>query len=608
MLHLILVAQNSTQDSLKSLIQNQKTPDSLKIEYYIQLSQTYQNKKIDKSIKQLNTALLLSQGQQTEIQKARINRLLAQNYRKKGVYDSATNFALQAKRQFDNTDLKKEKLLTNSVLAILYRDQKYFNNALEINKANVELIKEDKLTPSLGRYYFDLGTSYRAVDSFKKAEENYLKSMKIARETGFKPGEYFMKLSLGQLYKVMDEYGKAESYFQEVLPIYEQQNNKANIALIHYDLATIQSLRGNHQASIPLYKKSLKLYSELGRLNFIKDINQKLFIAYNIVEDLPKAQKANAQYNLYKDSINSNERKALIAEMKTKFETEQVEAENALNEKRAELAEAESQRNFSYLVGSVALIILLILIFVFYSAKQKQAKQTALVEQELKASQQKLALEKQYRDSELKALKAQMNPHFIFNVLNSIQEFIVLNQKDLASEYLATFAELIRSYLYFSNKGKLSLEEEIETLKKYLELEQLRFSQNFDYKISLGSDIHPEAIEIPTMLIQPYVENAIKHGLFHKKGHCELKLNFELLNAKTLQCTIEDNGVGRAKASEFKAKKNQLAKSFASEATASRLDLLNQQTSEQIGVDIIDLEDNNQPAGTRVILVIPLKF
>ncbi|NBC58924.1 MAG: tetratricopeptide repeat protein [Bacteroidetes bacterium] len=606
--YLFVVAQSSTQDSLKALIQKQNIPDSLKIEYHIQLSKTYQNENIDKSIRQLKTALFIIQNQKSDIKKAQISRLLAQNYRKKGIYDSAVNYALNAKRIFDTSSLKQEKLLTNSVLSILYRDQKYFKKALEINKANVELVKNDKLSPSLGRYYFDLGTSYRAVDSLKKAEKNYIKSMEIAQQTGFKPGENFMKLSLGQLYKVMDEYDKAEAYLKEVLPVYKRQNNKANMALIHYDLATIQSLRGNHNASIPLYEKSLELYSELGRLNFIKDINQKLFIAYNIVGDLPKAKAANTQYKIYKDSIDNRERKALIADMKTKYETDQLAAKNALNEKRAELAEAKSQRNLSLLVGSIVLIVLLSALFFFYSAKQKQAKKTALIQQELRASQKQLALEKQYRDSELKALKAQMNPHFIFNVLNSIQEFIVLNKKDLASEYLAAFAELIRSYLHFSNKGVLTLQEEVETLEKYLELEQLRFSQNFEYFINIDPSIDTESLYIPTMLVQPYVENAVKHGLFHKNGDCKLHIEFLHLDEGKVRCIIQDNGIGRQKAKEYKSKKLKKQKSFASQATASRLDLLNEQGHQKIGVDIVDLKDDkNNDIGTKVILDIPIK-
>ncbi|QSS96257.1 histidine kinase [Psychroflexus sp. ALD_RP9] len=601
---LTLQAQN---DSLQKLIKQTNIKDTTYVNRLLLLSQTYNNTHIDSQVKVLQKAKKITKRKNFLQLEAKTNVELARAYRKQGIYDSAIANALNAKRIYDRLKLKPNQLLANCVLTTLYRDQKYYDKALELNKINLSLVKNDALSPSLGRYYFDLGTTYRALDSLKLAEFNYIKSLEIAKETGFKPGENFMKLSLGQLYKVMDKYDKAEAYLKEVLPVYTQQNNKANVALINYDLGTIASLRANHQASIPYYEKALKIYTELGRLQFIKDINQKLFIAYNIIQDVAKAKAANQQFIVYKDSIESQKRDALIAEMKTKFETDQIAAENKLNKKRAELAEAEGQRNLIFLIASIILILLLVAVFLFYSAKQKEAKKAALIKQELKASQQQLALEKQYRDSELKALKAQMNPHFIFNVLNSIQEFIVLNKKDLASEYLATFAELIRSYLFFSNRGSLTLEEEVDTLEKYLELEQLRFSQNFKYQILTDSIIDLDSIEIPTMIIQPYVENAIKHGLFHKKGDCNLNINFSLETQSVLKCIITDNGIGRAKAKVLNKKKSKLNQSFASQATASRLDLLNQKSFEKIGVKITDLIENNEPKGTKVSLTIPIK-
>ena len=128
----------------------------------------------------------------------------------------------------------------------------------------------------------------------------------------------------------------------------------------------------------------------------------------------------------------------------------------------------------------------------------------------------------------LENLRSQMNPHFIFNALNSIQEYILLNQKNLASDYLGKFADLIRMYLNHSTKGTITLSEEIEALNQYLELEKLRFEDSLDYQIQLPNEIDSETIEIPTMLIQPYVENALKHGLLHRKGNRILSIKFKL--------------------------------------------------------------------------------
>ncbi len=226
----------------------------------------------------------------------------------------------------------------------------------------------------------------------------------------------------------------------------------------------------------------------------------------------------------------------------------------------------------------------------------------------VKEKEKELALKNAKFENELailklENLKSQMNPHFIFNALNSIQEYIILNQKNLASSYLAKFADLIRAYLDHSSKGYISLREEVECLDTYLQLEKLRFEDKFSYTInSLESN---EDIKIPTMLIQPYVENAIKHGLLHKKENRNLVVDFELLKEeKMLRCIILDNGIGREKAAKLRSTQH---KSFATEATQHRLDLLNFGKERKIGATIDDLINENKEAiGTKVTLLIPI--
>ncbi|MFM9987964.1 histidine kinase [Flavobacterium sp.] len=226
----------------------------------------------------------------------------------------------------------------------------------------------------------------------------------------------------------------------------------------------------------------------------------------------------------------------------------------------------------------------------------------------VKEKEKELALKNAKHENELailklENLKSQMNPHFIFNALNSIQEYIILNQKNLASSYLSKFADLIRAYLEHSSKGYISLREEIECLDIYLQLEKLRFEDKFSYKIS--SLENNEDLNIPTMLIQPYVENAIKHGLLHKKENRVIKISFNLLKEdKILKCVIMDNGVGRKKADQLNKNKHL---SFATKATQNRLELLNFGKKRKIGVTIDDLtNDENEPTGTKVTLLIPI--
>lgn len=222
---------------------------------------------------------------------------------------------------------------------------------------------------------------------------------------------------------------------------------------------------------------------------------------------------------------------------------------------------------------------------------------------------EKIAQERELVFLKLENLRSQMNPHFIFNALNSIQEYIILNKKNLASDYLGKFADLIRTYLNHSNKGVISLQEEIDCMKMYLELEELRFEDKLNYTFHIDKTFDPEAILIPTMLIQPYVENALKHGLLHKKDNRELRITLEAAPKNdTIVCCIEDNGVGRVKALEIKEKRDKIHKSFGTQATQDRLDLLNHGKEHQIGVAIEDLYDKNTQAaaGTKVTITIPI--
>jgi len=242
------------------------------------------------------------------------------------------------------------------------------------------------------------------------------------------------------------------------------------------------------------------------------------------------------------------------------------------------------------------LVLMGSLVVYFRLKMKKEAQHRALEVKQLSLDNELIALK-------LENLRSQMNPHFIFNALNSIQEYIVLNQKHLASEYLGKFAQLIRTYLSHSTKGFISLQEELDCLEMYLELEELRFEDQLQTQVICPQIIQSEKLIIPTMLIQPYVENALKHGLLHLKTHRLLTITFSYNSQEQLlYCNIEDNGIGREASEKFK---NRSHKPFATKATQDRLALLNYGKEKQIGVQIIDLYTEGKPSGTRVQMSIP---
>lgn len=249
----------------------------------------------------------------------------------------------------------------------------------------------------------------------------------------------------------------------------------------------------------------------------------------------------------------------------------------------------------------LGLAILLILSFTFLLFYLK----TLELNRKNKAAREKMQLEKELSKSMLTSIKSQMNPHFFYNALNTVQSFIFSDDKRNAGNYLAKFSKLTRMILEMSERELIFLSEEITALTLYLDLEKMRFGNDFTYSINLSENIEQENIKFPPMLIQPYVENALKHGLLHKEGEKTLHIQFTLSN-NVLQVIIEDNGIGRKKSEELNKIRKDKHNSFASKANATRLEILNRGQENKVGVVIEDLYSAaGNPTGTRVIIQIP---
>ena len=215
-----------------------------------------------------------------------------------------------------------------------------------------------------------------------------------------------------------------------------------------------------------------------------------------------------------------------------------------------------------------------------------------------------LEIRKMLAESQLMALRAQMNPHFVFNCLNSIQECIVTQKYGEASKYLNKFSKLFRTILNNSGKTFVTLEEEKEVLGLYLELEQMRFEQGFSYFFEIDEDLEMDEILLPSMLLQPYVENALWHGLMHKEGDRTLKITIRLLNEEVFQCIIEDNGIGREKSFALKAQQSKTKRhqSKGLRISQDRIEVLQKQ-GYHATLQIIDqCDQNGEASGTKVII------
>ena len=253
-----------------------------------------------------------------------------------------------------------------------------------------------------------------------------------------------------------------------------------------------------------------------------------------------------------------------------------------------------------FVIGMIALLF-----FLAYSIFRWQLQKT---QRENQLVLDKINLEKNLNESKLVAIKSQMNPHFFYNALNTIQSFILSNDKKQALTYLSKFSALTRKILVLTEKENISIAEEVNTLKLYLDIEKARFEESFSYQIIIDEKINPENTRIPSMLLQVYVENALKHGLLHKKGLKNLEVSFSEKQENIL-IEIIDNGIGRQKSTALNAIKNKNHTSFATRAMKNRIDLLNSNKTEKMNIEITDVHKQiDQTSGTKVSIKIPLNF
>ncbi|HCX20926.1 MAG: hypothetical protein CMB80_11415 [Flammeovirgaceae bacterium] len=333
-------------------------------------------------------------------------------------------------------------------------------------------------------------------------------------------------------------------------------------------------------------------------------------LSYLIHKAQGKYQEAMKDLEVYwpmKESLIKTKSQNQLSSLQARLDADIKERELTELSQKAQLQELQLAKQRYFLVG-LFFVVLTSLVGFYLIYRQRQLKQRqALTNMELEETKKRLAVEQQFRDSELKALRSQMNPHFVFNALNSIQEYIMLNEKRLAGKYLGKFADLMRTYLHHSQQKAVTVQEEVEALELYLELEKLRFEDTLTYTIHLSSEVDAERMSLPALIVQPYVENAIKHGLLHKSGARQLDILFEV-DENDLLCTIKDNGVGRKVSEDINKNRSPNHTSYATGAIQERITLINYSLVRPLQVKIIDVESKDGSSeGTRVVLRVPIE-
>lgn len=483
-----------------------------------------------------------------------LNRIGLSNMRFKRMKE-AERYVTLAHRYFTRLNDSAKMDMTLNNLGVIAFDEENLDKAILYYKQSLALRLARKDFYWVGYAYYNIAESFLKANNLDSAEVYMNKAYDaFYNKTEARVVPAMVSIGMGELYNALGNYPLGYHYVKKG---YDDAVKQEHTELI---------LMGKAQLADLLFK--LKRYKE----------------AYEMQDEYLEMKSAN-------DSINSAEK---VAEVELKFETAEKEAEIAklTSQKLEAETAAQKQKLYTLIIAIVFILLSAGVIFILYRRNQKQK-----IEQS--------NLNTKIAETKMFALKAQMNPHFIFNCINTAQNFVVNNQKEQAYEYLSNFARLLRLVMENSAKTYIPLEDEIKQLRLYMELEAIRFSNKFSYSIHIDAQLEDGVFEIPGMLIQPLVENAIGHGLINRsddKGELHLSLT---LAGNNILCEITDNGVGREKAAEIKSQKNIRYQSAAIPNIKERMSILQNENNSEIKLEIEDIIADHQIAGTKAILLMP---
>lgn len=532
-------------------------------------------------------------------------------------------------------------------LAIVYKHIGDYPQSLNAHLKALEIY--DALGNESGRAasLLNIGVAYDLMKEPQKALEYFEQALEIKEKLNDEPGKALALHNLALMYETQNQYEKALTYLFEHLVILEKTDNQMALPnslnsvgkvyfsmgdyknaaiylnqsrekatklelkqpLIHalYNLAKIHIQQGEPNRAIPLLEEHNRLAEELKSFLLKRQGQDLLSTAYEQTNDYKSALKQAQLAAASQDSLFNTERTQAYQQWQARLEV--YEKDRQLDQQTQELhllearARTESQLRWALVV---AFLLSIFSAFLFYQKYRiRQQTNEVLLQKNQLIETQKAEIETTSKELEKRMLRAQINPHFIFNALGSIQHFITAKDQASALKYLSKFSNLLRQVLEDSVANIVVLEEEIKLLKIYLELEALRFDQGFSYEVDIHPDLDPHTTEVPLLLIQPFVENAILHGLMPKTGERNLRISFSTEGAFTV-CRITDNGIGRKAAAALKAQKAGSRPSRGMELTQKRLEALNKNSDEQTLVFFHDrFHTDGSAAGTEVVIQIP---
>ena len=521
--------------------------------------------------------------------------------------------------EFNIEALKMREELNDSIglcqslnnLGGLYLRLKKYDKAIAYFEKSLEIKEDIKDWKGVVTTLMNIGSVYVLLEHYEDGIEKYNESIKVCEQSG---NDFIIAKCLsniGEAFRLQGDRIGAINWHKKSVDIKEKLGDKQGIALSIKNISELYLEQGMFFKAIEYNNRGLAVSQEIGYTEGISNGYALFARIYSEQKKYEKAYEYERLHSHYKDSLLDKEGLKQIAELEAKYENEKSKKEIAVLNKKNEVQNIEAKKDrilkYTLSVGIFLLLLIAALIYNRYLLKQRSNRQLLMVNNELAEKNKEIKLQKE--KMELKALRSQMNPHFIFNSLNSIQRFIANTDKEKAHDYLSMFGKIIRASLDSSDKDSVPIIYELDNLETYIKLESARIENALNYAVEIDPSIDIYNLQIPPMLIQPYVENAIWHGIAPKVDDGNIIIKMKLTDHKIF-CTIEDNGIGREKALELKNEdvRNQDAPS-GMKITRDRLAVLWSKRNESLDVNVIDLfDESNNPIGTKIELYLPVDF
>lgn len=505
---------------------------------------------------------------------------LGQVFRKQDITALAIDYFHKALKISDATGNFKSSSYTMNALGTTLILQKDYDRAMNYFRQSSAIAKKRNDTRTLAYNYGSIGEIMLAENRVDSAMQYFITSREMLLQTGSESGMGVAEHLVGKAFFAQGDFVNAGSQFKKALVYHKNIKDLRYQAYCNAYLGKIENEKRNFSEAKNYFDLAKSQAERVNSLKNLMEVYVGYVQMYKELEQWENAYSANEKYHNYADSILNIKSKKTIAALEIGFETKKKEQKIELLSAENEL---KNQRLRAGVILLIVLIFVIILIFYILQIRKKQAhlKQTDLQQQ---------------------VLRSQMNPHFIFNVLGSIQNYMHVNNPKKAAGYLSQFASLTRATLEYSTEDAISLNDEITMLRNYMELEQMRKPGVFEFVIEYDDELELDFINVPPMMVQPFVENAIKHGFKNIDYIGTLRLSFTD-KQEYLAVEIEDNGAGI----QHKNRTSHQHRSLAMEIFEKRRKLIQHKFNKDFKFEIVNLSDlNTGLSGVKVTLQIPI--